>query len=156
MIDKITKCCLDFQTSLTILNSFFKIKDLEEAYSTLDFIDINLIDGKMNLYKLGSSTTYIIRNEKIIPIYNNNLPFGVNDLITKEEYLLKNDDLVILVSDGVSDYISETKLQKVLLSLRNETPHKIVYEVLQGIYRENNNKINDDMTCIALKIAQKI
>ena len=71
-----------------------------------------------------------------------------------KNYDLKNDDLVILISDGVTDYISETKLQKVILSLKNETPHKIVYEILQGIYRENNSKINDDMTCIAIKIAQ--
>ena len=154
MITKIISCTLDFETSLTILNNFFKIKDLEEAYSTLDFVDINLLNGKMNLYKLGSATTYIVRNEKIIPIYNNCLPFGINDLITKEEYDLKNDDLVILISDGVTDYISEAKLQKVILNLKNETPHKIVYEILQGIYRENNSKINDDMTCIAIKIAQ--
>lgn len=156
MISRITKCTLDFETSLTILNNFFKIKDFEEAYSTLDFVDINLIDGKMNLYKLGSSTTYIIREDKIIPIYNNNLPFGINDLITREEYLLKKDDLIILISDGITDYISETKLQKLLLSLKKENPHKIVYDVLQGIYHENNNKINDDMTCIALKIGQNV
>ena len=155
MINRITKCTLDYETSLSILNNFFKMRDLDGAYSTLDFVNIDLITGNMHLYKLGSSTTFIVRDEKIIQIYNNNLPFGINDLVVKEEYSLKNNDLIILISDGVTDYISEAKLENYIYKLRNETPHRIVYEILQGICFENNQKINDDMTCIVLKVTEK-
>ena len=151
MVDSITDCNISFESSLQILNNFFKTRDLSDCYATLDLVDIDLIYGKLNLYKLGSSTTYLSRGEKIIPIYNNNLPFGINDLISKEEYVLSDEDLIILVSDGVNDYIDEDTLIKYIESLKNELPHKIVYEILQKIYHENKNMIKDDMTCIAIK-----
>ena len=152
MVDNITNCNISFDTSLQILNNFFRTRDLSDSYATLDLVNINLINGVLNLYKLGSSTTYISRGDKIIPIYNNNLPFGINDLITKEEFQLIDDDLIVLVSDGVNDYIDEAALIKYIETLKCELPHKIVYEILQKIYRENKNTIKDDMSCIAIKI----
>jgi serine/threonine protein phosphatase PrpC len=152
MVDNITNCSISFDSSLQILNNFFKTRDLSDSYATLDLININLADGILNLYKLGSSTTYISRGEKIVPIYNNNLPFGISDLITKEEYTIADGDLIVLVSDGVNDYINEEVLIKYIESLKNEAPHKIVYEILQKIYYENGSTIKDDMSCIAIKI----
>jgi stage II sporulation protein E len=154
MVDQITDCSIDFETSLEILNNFFKTKDALETYATLDFVDINLHDGTLNLYKMGSSTTYIFRNNQVIPIYNNNLPFGISDLIIKEQFTLKDNDLVILVSDGVTDYISENVLIDYIEKLQKEAPHKIVYEILQKIYYENNNQIKDDMSCIVIKLKE--
>ena len=101
---------------------------------------------------MGSSTTYISRGDKIVPIYNNNLPFGISDLITKEEYSISDGDLIILVSDGINDYISEDILIKYIETLKSEAPHKIVYEILQKIYYENGNQIKDDMSCVVLKL----
>ena len=152
MVDNITNCSISFEASLQILNNFFKTRDLSDSYATLDLVDINLADGILNLYKLGSSTTYISRGDKIIPIYNNNLPFGISDLITKEEYSISDGDLIVLVSDGINDYIGEDVLIKYIETLKNEAPHKIVYEILQKIYYENGNSIKDDMSCIAVKI----
>jgi stage II sporulation protein E len=152
MVDTITNCNIPFDASLQILNNFFKNRESSDCYATLDLVDIDLTRGILNLYKLGSSTTYISRGEKIIPIYNNNLPFGISDLITKEEYNVIDNDLVILVSDGINDYIDETILIKFIESIKDESPHKIVYEILQKIYYENKNTIKDDMSCIAIKI----
>jgi len=152
MVDQITECSIDFETSLEILNNFFKTKDSLDSYATLDFVDVNLSNGVLNLYKMGSSTTYILRDDIIIPIYNNNLPFGINDLITKEQYILKENDLIILVSDGVNDYIDEAKLISFIEKLKDESPHRIVYEILQKIYYENGKQIKDDMSCIVLKM----
>lgn len=152
MVDNITNCNISFETSLQIINNFFKTRDLADSYATLDLVDINLVDGILNLYKLGSSTTYISRGDKIIPIYNNNLPFGISELIIKEEYSIANGDLIILVSDGISDYINEDVLIQYIETLKNELPHKIVYEILQKIYYDNGNKIKDDMSCVAIKI----
>ena len=154
MVDSITNCNISFDSSLQILNNFFKTRDLSECYATLDLVNIDLINGILNLYKLGSSTTYLSRGEKIIPIYNNNLPFGINDLITKEEYILSNNDLIVLVSDGVNDYIDEHVLTDFITSIKDEAPHKIVYEILQKIYYENKNTIKDDMSCIAIKMRE--
>ena len=152
LIEQISLCNINFETSLQIINNLFKARDNLDTYSTLDFIDINLFTGKFNLYKLGSSTTFIVRKDTIIPIYNTNLPFGINDLVTKEEFNLTKDDLIIMITDGISDYISEEKLSKYIETIKHESCHKIVYNILQKVYFENNKKINDDMSCAAIKI----
>ena len=155
MVDSITNCNIPFDSSLQILNNFYKTKEHSDSYATLDLININLNSGILSLYKLGSSTTYISRKNKIFPIYNNNLPFGINDLITNETYSIQDDDLIILVSDGINDYIDETVLINFIDNIKNESPHKIVYEILQKIYYENGNQIKDDTSCIALKVKKK-
>ena len=152
MVDLITNCNISFDASLQILNNFFKAKDANDSYATLDLIEINLITGILNLYKLGSSTTYLSRSGKIIPIYNNSLPFGISDLITKEQFSISNNDLIILVSDGINDYINEDKLINFIETIKNESPHKIVYEILQKIYYDNGKVIKDDMSCVVIKI----
>lgn len=156
MVDNITNCNILFESAIQILNNFFKTRDLSDSFATLDLVDINLSEGILNLYKLGSSTTYISRGDKIIPIYNNNLPFGLSDLITKEEFSVSDGDLIILVSDGVNDYIDENVLLNYIGTLKNESPHKIVYEILQKIYYENGNNIKDDMSCVAIKLSSNI
>lgn len=154
MVDLITNCNISFDAALQILNSFFKAKDRAECYATLDLVEINLLNGFLNLYKLGSSTTYISRGDKIIPIYNNNLPFGISDLITKEQFLINDNDLIVLVSDGINDYIDENKLINFIESIKNESPHKIVYEILQKIYYDNGKIVKDDMSCVAIKVKE--
>lgn len=152
MVEKILECNISFDSALQIINNFFKARDKSDSFATLDLIDIDLKSGILNLYKLGSSTTYISRGDKIIPIYNNNLPFGISELITNEEFNVCDNDLIVLVSDGVNDYINESTLISYIESLKNETPHKIVYEILEKIYHENHGIIKDDMSCIAIKI----
>lgn len=152
MVNNITDCNISFDAALQILNNFFRTRNLADSYATLDLIDINLAEGILSLYKLGSSTTYISRGNKIIPIYNNNLPFGLSDLITKEEFSVSDGDLIILVSDGINDYIDESVLLNYINTIKDESPHKIVYEILQKIYYENGNQIKDDMSCVAIKL----
>ena len=152
MVDNILNCNISFDSALQIINNFFKARDMADKFATLDLVDIDLKNGLLKIYKLGSSTTYISRGDKIIPIYNNNLPFGIGDLITKEEFSVCDGDLVILVSDGVNDYIDESVLINYIEVLKNETAHKIVFEILQKIYHENKGEIKDDMSCIAIKI----
>ena len=59
MVDKITSCSIDFETALEILNNFFKTKDVLDSYATLDFVDINLSSGKLNLYKKTNSREFV-------------------------------------------------------------------------------------------------
>ncbi|MFI3251951.1 MAG: SpoIIE family protein phosphatase [bacterium] len=139
-------------TSINILNTFYSLNDHHDIYSTLDYISIDLKTGNSILYKMGATTTYVVSSGNIKPIYNNNLPFGIDDLITKEEISLQANDLVIMVSDGVSEHIDEVKLTNYIKEIENEKPHQIVYDLMQKVYNENNQIIKDDMSIIAIRL----
>ena len=155
MIDKIIDFDINSSTSINILNTFYSLKDNFDNYATLDLIEIHKNKKKALIYKMGSTFTYVVKNKEIISIANSNLPFGINDLIITEEIDIEINDLIIIMTDGVTDNINENKLKEYILLNRFKEPQKLVYDLLQLIERENKNVINDDMSIIILKIEKK-
>ncbi len=152
LVEKISKENINDNTSINILNTFYSLNDHHDIYSTLDYISIDLKTGDSILYKMGATTTFVIRDNQIIPIYNHNLPFGIEEMILKEDISLINNDLVIMVSDGVCEHIDEVLLTNYLQEIKDEKPHQIVYDIMQKVYEENNNIIKDDMSIIAIRL----
>lgn len=153
LIEKIIEQNLDTQTSLEILNTFYAIQKYMEKYSTLDFLEINRYQMKAKFYKMGATTSYIIKhNGTIEKVVNKNLPFGIEDYIDNKEVYLEDDDLILMSSDGIFENIENNdELDIFIKKIRGESPQKIVYDLLN--YTINNEiKTNDDATLIALKI----
>ncbi len=152
LVERISNQNIHDNTSINILNTFYSLNDCYDMYSTLDYLSIDLKTGLALIYKMGATTTFIIKDNNVIPIFNKNLPFGIDDMVTKEEIVLNTDDLVIMISDGVTEHIDEEKLTNFLYSKKLDKPHQIVYDLMQKVYSENNNVIKDDMSIIALRI----
>lgn len=153
MINDVIELNLNSSTSLEILNTFYVIQEYLEKYATLDLVEINRYTKEAKFYKMGATTTYIIKkNGKIEKITNQNLPFGIDDNIENYECLLEDDDLILMSSDGVFENIIEDKsLERFILKIKNEAPQKIVYEILNYTLKQKL-KTKDDMTLIALRI----
>ena len=154
MIEKISSLESNFDFGMNILNTFYSLKEDSFSYATLDLLSINLSSGKATLYKMGSSTTYIIRGTDLIKIENQNLPFGLVDDVIKEEFDVFDNDLIFLLSDGVNDFIKREKFEKILDQSIMLHPQKISYFILKSILDESKPK--DDMTALVLKIKQAV
>lgn len=153
LLDEITNTNLTSETSLQILNSFMYIQDYQEKFSTLDFIQIDKKTGEMLLYKAGATFTYIIKeNGEMERIENENLPFGLNELVITKKLNLSNKDLVIMASDGIFDNIVNVlDFENFILTIKDMDPQKISYELLN--YARHTDLISkDDMSVIALKV----
>ena len=124
-----------------------------EKFSTLDFVEIDKRTGEMLLYKAGATFTYIIKETgEMIKIENENLPFGLNELVISKKINLDNQDLIIMASDGIFDNIvNVSDFETFINSIKNFDPQKISYELLN--YARHTDLISkDDMSVIALKI----
>ena len=153
LVEDIIKLNLSTQTALEILNSFYLVQEYLEEYATLDLLEINRYNKSANFFKMGATTTYIFRMDGTIDkIINRALPFGLDEEIMNVSVELKHGDLILMSSDGIfENIIDEEKLKKFIMSIKNEAPQKIVYELLN--YTLNNKiKTKDDMSLIALKI----
>lgn len=153
LINDIVELNLNSSTSLEILNTFYAIQEYLEKYATLDLLEINRYTKEAKFYKMGGTTTYIIKKDgKIEKIVNQNLPFGIDENIENYQYFLEDDDLILMSSDGVFENIIEDKaLEKFILNIKEEAPQKIVYEILNYTLKQKL-KTTDDMTLIALRI----
>ncbi len=153
LVNKITNLDIDITTALSILNSFYTVQDYLERYATLDLVEINRLENKLTIYKMGGTTSYIIHeNGKFEKILNKNLPFGIDEELNKKEIYLQNGDLIIMSSDGIfENYINEDEIEKYLLSIKDLSPQKLVYEIINYTLKKEI-KAKDDMSIIALKI----
>lgn len=153
LLDEITNANLTSETSLQILNTLYYIQDYQENYTTLDYVEIDKYSGEMTLYKAGAAFTYIIHSDGSIErIENDNLPFGLSEIILSKKIKINDEDLILLASDGIFDNIINTNdFEEYIKTIRDLEPQKISYELLN--YARHTDLIaKDDMSVIALKI----
>lgn len=151
LLDKITEFEVNPNTSINMLNTFYSLKENMDQYATLDFLEINKSSREAILFKMGSSNTYLVRNSHISVIYNQNLPFGINDLITKDEFMLEDQDCIILASDGINDNITDSEMEQAILLSLHKSPQEMAYDILNKIIMKEKKAL-DDMSIVVLKI----
>ena len=132
-------------------NVLLKSKINEEGYATLDYVDIDLVTGKMEIFKCGSFYSYLFRDDKLSKFKSNTPPLGIlydikTSSLTKD---LKHGDILIFMSDGYMDdpdYCIEEVLKKNF--------DKDVNEIATTLhnYMISKEYINDDKTLIILKL----
>lgn len=153
LLDELLDSNISSDTSISILNTLYYIQDYLENYTTLDYVEINKNTGEMTMYKAGATYTYIVHKDgSMDKIENENLPFGLNELIISKKIILKDEDLILLASDGIFDNIIDVKdLEEFIINIKNLEPQKISYEILN--YARKTDVISkDDMSIITLKI----
>lgn len=153
LIKNISSKHLSSAFTIEVINSFYAMQDYLEQYATLDYLEINRFKKIATFYKLGATTSYIIKKEKRLEkVINKNLPFGIEDSVEKFEYLLEDGDIIILTSDGVfENIVNADKLESFLLEIATLPPQKLVYELLNFTIKQKL-LAKDDMSIIALKI----
>jgi hypothetical protein len=155
LVEDVLSLNLDSSTALEILNTFYVIQDYLERYATLDLLEINRFKTTAKFYKMGGCTSYIIHQDgSLEKIINKSLPFGIEELVENYEVPLKDNDVIIMSSDGILENVVDTnRLETFLKSVKDLTPQRIVYELFNFAVK-NELKTNDDMTLIALRIKE--
>lgn len=132
------------------VNKIMLSKTCEEVYATLDIGKFDMENGKLELYKLGSFSTFFIRN-KVVKEYTPFLPpIGiVNNFKEKEDIIsFQKGDIFIFMTDGfgdnVSELISSTIQKSSFLNIHNYT--RFLFNKLK------QNNCEDDKTIIGIKI----
>lgn len=158
MLEKLLEGGFEEDKAIEIINSVIKLKGEDSSYSTLDTFIMDLKTANASFIKLGSAPTYVVEDSKVITINNMNIPIG---LIEKTEYVpvakkLKNNDLVIQISDGVVDdtqnindnyFINYLKTVDVTKSAR-----VISEDISRFLNRTFEGNFKDDITVLVTKV----
>jgi len=148
---------IKIETAIKMINSSLALKTKHEVFSTVDLLEINLLTGETHIYKVGSAQSYMRISGKAETIFSKTLPIGIieNVNITHEKRKLSGDDVIVMVSDGISeaDYGA----------LRGEWIKKIMAHEKEGVCELSTFIINDalkkvfpnvadDMTVVVVKL----
>ena len=154
IMTKLCKAGLSYDCSLAVVNASLMVKSEEETLATLDLADFNMFTGRLSLYKAGACTTYILRGLRLIRKEIPSLPLGIlNEAkFAREELTLREDDVVIMISDGAL-IGSPDWLEKLILSSRESAAGELAAQIVEQARLRRQGGRDDDISAIAMRVA---
>ncbi len=140
------------------MNQLMLLKGEKEDYSTVDVAEFDLESGVLYWTKIGAVPGYILRNGKVEKIEAEALPMGIVtkiDPVTTKKLILEND-VIVLVSDGVYDGLNSGNIDKIshiLKSAEDRTPETLAKTILS---EAKKTEVNDDMTVMVMHIKSNV
>ena len=142
--------------ALKLLNGFLRNRgggSLHECSSTVDLMEIDPYLCRASFYKSGAAPTYVFRNGSLFKLRSHTVPVGIIKELDfrKIDLELTDGDLVVMVSDGVTDGREECPwLFDLLRSHSGAEPDRLAELVVKYAKAEG---ATDDVTVIVLKPA---
>jgi len=155
LLEKFMEAGFSKKTAAEMINGVLVARAEEENMSTLDICDVNLYTGKCELMKIGSSYTYIKRDNIVEQIAADNLPLGIFHKMDadNQERQLEDGSFVIMVSDGIVDGAGDEEVfLEMLRQLTIQNPQDLANYILQYVLHRAKGKVQDDMTVLTLGI----
>ena len=144
-----------------MMNSAMVMKGADDLYSTVDLCKINLYTGMAKLYTIGAAATFIKRGAEVECITSQSLPVGaqVQMDISVQETKLTGGDFVVMVTDGVLEYLHvkkpEDTMQEIIESIQTNNPGILAKKIMERVMLFTGGKAKDDMTVLAACIWEK-
>ena len=141
----------DRSVTLQALNQIIRQRRAE-CFSTVDMLEADLMSGEASFYKCGASPSFILRKGKVYRIASHTPPVGIMKELCAErvEFRLMNGDVVVMVSDGITDSSEDAPwICGVLGELENTDPALICDTLTEEAEKRYGNR--DDMTVLAVR-----
>lgn len=161
LLQQILESGLDEQVAIKSINSILALRSNEEMYATLDLAMIDLHQAEVQFLKVGSTPSFIMRNNTIETVEASNLPIGIIQEVEVEvvQTSLKAGDFLIMMSDGIFEGPKEFKnveqwLKRKLLEIEVREPQVIADLLLEEVIQAQHGAIEDDMTVLVAELKE--
>ena len=90
------------ENAVAMANNFIRNKQ-NECSSSVDILEIDLINGKAGLIKSGAAPSFVKRDGKVFRLFSKTAPIGIMKEPDSEtlDFCLKEGVIVLMVSDGI-------------------------------------------------------
>lgn len=148
------------EETLELINANLNLVQENDMYASLDLNVLDLYTGKLVMIKNGACNTYI-KNKKNIAVYKSeNIPVGTVDKIniSKKTVDLKEDDIIVICSDGAlesKNELSNDWIEEFLRNVNTNNVQKISDLILSEAIDNSYGVASDDITVIVAKILKR-
>ncbi len=161
LIEKFLESGFQKETAIRMMNSAMVIQGEDGMFSTVDLASMDLYTGLCEFYKIGAAAAFIKHGEEVEIISSASLPVGIFQQIEIERSScqLQDGDFVVLLSDGVLDYLRvpmpEETMREILETIESNNPGQMAKLILERILLFTAGKVKDDMTVLVTGIWKK-
>lgn len=156
LLIRLLKAGIGYNAAVKLINSSVIAKSHDESFATMDICCVNLYTGRLDILKLGSSVTFVKSENKITHYNTISMPLGIlhDPIIDKMGTVLKENDAVVMISDGISEHIYPFIKDNLQSSVFN--PSNLAESVVKKIEEVDSKSRRDDVSIIAFKLIKKI
>ncbi len=152
---------IGFSRDLTFktVNTVMQLRSCEETFATVDLALVDLIDGNVEICKIGAAPSFLKRGKQVKEVSGASLPIGILaeiEMETKVERLV-DGDMLIMLTDGISEAgvkinNSPNWVKRKLMEINHCHPQIIADILLEEACHRNKKRVLDDMTIIVCKM----
>lgn len=163
------------ESTISLLESFYRAKmpselvlstvnklltfNKEECFACVDIAVVDLNSGAAGIVKIGSPVGFILSGNTVKVLENATLPLGILDSVHPDtgEYDLDENDVLVFISDGISDAFGSTAdLYEALRTMPARNPQQFADTLLEQALQAYGGKAKDDMTVLAVRLFKNI
>ena len=150
MIEGFYRAGFDDNIILSLVNKLLKLS-LDDSFTTLDISVIDTRTGGLDVIKLGSASSFIVRKDNVEALSCTLPPAGILDAIQPLtcRYQLFDGDMLVMMSDGVYDALESRGVMEIIDTLDTVNPQILADELLD---RAKKNGAEDDCTVLVMRI----
>ncbi len=154
LIERFYKAGFDHRTIFTGVSSLLSLRT-EENFSALDVAVVDLTSGEIDFIKQGGRESYILTRNGCEEIEGGTLPMGIVEsepVVTRRA--LSVDDSVVLMSDGVADYLNGEEIRAIAEEVGARNPKAVADGIVESARRKAGDRV-DDMTVMVLRLISR-
>ena len=161
LMEKFMEAGFKKETAVKLMNSAMVLQGTKESYSTLDYGELDLYTGKLELLKVGASASFIKRKTDVELIRADTLPagFDANQELYSVKKTLQDGDFLVMVTDGVLEYLHadnpEECLMQIISEIRTDNAGVLAKSILEQVLECTGGFAIDDMTVLTTGIWEK-
>lgn len=162
LLEQMMRAGFDKEITVQTINSVLALRSPGETFATVDMALVDLYSGATELVKIGASSSYLKRADKVEVIRAASLPAGIlaNIEIDSRKIMLYPGDILVMMSDGVMEgqqgiADKEEWLARILRQATVEKAQDLADYILNRAKNNFGGNVPDDMTVLVLRILDK-
>ena len=162
LLEQMLRAGFDKEVTVQTINSVLALRSHAETFATLDMALIDLYSGNVEVVKIGASSSYLRRGDRVEVIRADSLPAGIlaNIEVETRKLTFCRGDIYVLVSDGVLEgqqgiADKEEWLCRILRQATMEKAQDLAEYILNRAKNNFGGSIPDDMTVVVLRVLDK-
>lgn len=154
LLEKLLNAGVEKESAIKLINSVLILKAYDESFATLDMLVFDMYSGEGEFIKTGGVASYIKRGGNVITINAGSLPTGIISTCDAANYKipLKTDDIIVIVSDGVTDAFRGANAIPEILKAVDIYDMKTLADVIMEQALKKIIRPHDDMTVICVRV----
>lgn len=152
MVADLVCCGFDIDSAAELVNRLLLLREGGESYATLDALVFDRRKGSAIAAKHGAPASYIVRHGRANAICAEALPVGIVEEARTAVFSLKlkRGDVIIMMSDGVSDALGEELDSAIVKTAQKSDPKAAAAELVECARSMGGE---DDMTAIVARVS---